>query len=387
MMPYRIPPAGSHIHWSDVVDEAAVRGLFTPWEGAFFDSGTAALAGLLLTLRQRMAPRDEVILAAYNCPDMISAARYAGCVPRLVDLAPGRPWMELAQVERALSPRTLAVVAVDLFGIPERIGPLRELAIDNGSICIQDSAQGFPQRAGDGTWQGDAVILSFGRGKPVSLLAGGAVLSRDRGVIRDVARTMAEPPGQERQHARRVAAYNLLRHPRLYWLPASLPSLGLGTTRFEPLEAIGAMPSWVKRRVPTAVAAYRARSGGIEAQYAAMGLTGGLVDLARSCGLPPAAPLSRYPLLAPEAASRDALCERLRNFGASPFYGRILPEVEGLEELLAGAGPFPVAREFAARLLTLPTHDGVRATDVGAIRRVLGGGPLRTMKPVGESAG
>lgn len=387
MMPFRLPPAGNHIGWSDVVDESALRGLFTPWEPAFFASGTAALAALLVVLRTRFPRRDEVVFAAYNCPSMVSAARFAGCNTRLVDLAPGSLWMEISAVEKVLSSRTLAIIGVDLFGIPERHALLRELAIDNGCVFIQDSAQAFPKRAGDGAWQGDAIILSFGRGKPVSLLGGGAVLTRDRCLVQDLVQTatLAEEDA-EASCRRRVAAYNWLRHPRLYWLPSSVPALGLGETRFTPLDRIAAMPIWLKRRVPVAVAAYRARGAVIEAQYATVVPSRGVVDLARSCGVASGTGLSRYPFLAPDRGTRDGLVERLGAYGASRFYGRILPEIAGVQELLGSDESFPHARQFADRLFTLPTHDGVRALDVTAMGRLLGSQPFPVSVPLRESA-
>ena len=56
---------------------------------------------------------------------------------------------------------------------------LRPLADAAGAVLIEDSAQAFPRDGGGDFWQGDLVVLSFGRGKPVSLLGGGAVLYRD----------------------------------------------------------------------------------------------------------------------------------------------------------------------------------------------------------------
>jgi hypothetical protein len=292
-------------------------------------------------------------------------------------------------VARATGPRTLAIIGVDLFGIPERHALLRESAMREGCALIQDSAQGFPKRAGDGAWVGDAIIVSFGRGKPVSLLGGGAVLCRERALAQTLCEVAVAAAGDdEPHHGRRVKAYNLLRKPRLYWIPASMPSLHLGETRFEALDRITPMSPWLKRRIPPAVSAYRARGSGAERQYAAMPFARGIVDLARSCGVPASVPLSRYPLLLPDAEGRDRVWAELEPHGVSRFYGVALPEVAGLEAMLGPSrDDFPVARDFAARLLTLPPHDGVRQRDVAAIGRLLGGGQTTVVKPLRESAG
>jgi hypothetical protein len=134
------------------------------------------------------------------------------------------------------------------------------------------------------------------------------------------------------------------------------------------------------------VAAYRARSGGLEAQYAAVARGGGVVDLARSCGLPLDTPLNRYPLLARDREQRDGLSQQLQGYGASRFYGSVLPDVPGLQEVLGAADPCPRAREFADRVLTLPTHDGVYPLDVAAIGRVLSQNRLQADTPIREIA-
>ena len=53
------------------------------------------------------------------------------------------------------------------------------------------------------------------------------------------------------------------------------------------------------------------------------------------------------------------------------MYPAALPGIVGLEALLAGQGPFPRAAAFAARILTLPTHQHVRRGDIEKMHQVL----------------
>jgi len=53
------------------------------------------------------------------------------------------------------------------------------------------------------------------------------------------------------------------------------------------------------------------------------------------------------------------------------MYPAALPDIFGLEALLAGQGPFPATEAFAACILTLPTHSQVGSKDIANFRRVL----------------
>jgi dTDP-4-amino-4,6-dideoxygalactose transaminase len=99
----------------------------------------------------------------------------------------------------------------------------------------------------------------------------------------------------------------------------------------------------------------------------------GLIDLAEVCGVPPLRPLLRYPLLV-DAPARDRVYRDLRRYGLGPsrMYPAALPDIPGLERILAGQGRFPAARAFAGRILTLPTHGRVRSGDIQKMRQVLG---------------
>jgi len=81
--------------------------------------------------------------------------------------------------------------------------------------------------------------------------------------------------------------------------------------------------------------------------------------------------LLRYPILV-DAGVRDALFQKLKQagLGASIMYPASLPEIGGLTQLFAGR-EYPQARAFASKLITLPTHSGVRAKDIEKMAAVL----------------
>ncbi len=260
---YQLPPVGNPVCLDESsADNSLPAGVFGPYRPRFFASGTAALAvAIQAAIRLHDVATPEVILPAYGCPDLVSAVIYAGGRPVLVDLEPERPWMDAAQVSAAITAQTVALVAVDLFGIPERMELLRQLVRGTGVLLIEDSAQSFPRGDAGDFWRGDLVVLSFGRGKPVSLLGGGAVLFRDSRYDSLLPEYAAAGDGSERAFRLQAALYNRLLSPRLYWLPQCMPFLHLGETRYSALEQAGPIDAVRLALLAANIRAYRREQG------------------------------------------------------------------------------------------------------------------------------
>jgi len=375
---YQSPPVGDPISlFPRVPEEALPRDIFSPYTPRYFDSGTSALAaavGVAIRLKRKDTP--EVILPAYGCPDLVSAVVFAGARPVLVDMAPDRPWMDLELLSSHINCRTVAIIAVNLFGIPERMDALRKISAQSSILLIEDSAQAFPVQQDDSFWVGDLVVISFGRGKPVSLLGGGALLYREKvldGLL---------PEGDARAGGGaliwlNIVIYNLMISPYLYWIPQGLPFLHLGDTQYHPLSGIEAMDSARLRLLAGNMQKYRDDSPNTQLALAEtirkLRETGkDIIDLPVACDIPVNRRLLRYPLLV-VPQRRDRLYRRLRREGLGPsrMYPSSLPNISGLYGLLQGQGKFPVADEFSRRILTLPTHNRVRKPDIEKIRQII----------------
>jgi dTDP-4-amino-4,6-dideoxygalactose transaminase len=106
---------------------------------------------------------------------------------------------------------------------------------------------------------------------------------------------------------------------------------------------------------------------------------------ARLDGLPGVRPIApvpgttpvylRYPVLAPDHATRGALVAALTaaGIGATASYPAALADVEGLTPHLAGTPAADHGREVAARILTLPTHPLVADADIARAADVMAG--------------
>ncbi len=364
----QLPPVGEPVR-SVLVQREVFPGVH-PTRMLWTNSGTAALA-LALRGAADCCGRSggEVLLPAYTCPDVLSACLWAGLQPQLVDLAPDAPWMDLAAAERAAGPHTAAIVAINFMGIRERMPALSSIAYRVGAVLVEDSAQYFPEDTA--ALSADFTIVSFGKGKPVSTLGGGALLVKECGqqlpVLAAPRRTSLVPILQR-------LVYNAVIAPQIYGGMVRIPGLHIGETHYQPLLEVSAMDGMRRSWLPANVQHWCTREQSAAGQLSAGLLLlrdQGVVDLAR---LDAGTRLLRYPLLLPAESLTARAEQRLRaaGLGASRLYRRILPEVAGVPmESLSCHGDLAVARMFASRLLTLPVHSGVRASDVCAMLNII----------------
>jgi dTDP-4-amino-4,6-dideoxygalactose transaminase len=160
--------------------EAALAGwIGTPFALAV-SSGTAALH--LACRAAGIGPGDEVIVPAVTFVASASAARLCGAEPVLCDVeSPDRPNVDVGDVERRITRRTKAVVAVHFAGYPADVLALRELCDDRGLVLIEDCAQAIGARVGHGQagTVGHLGCLSFFSKKQLCVGEGGAVMTAD----------------------------------------------------------------------------------------------------------------------------------------------------------------------------------------------------------------
>ena len=117
-------------------------------------------------------------MPAYACPDLVSAALHAGASPVLVDVGENSPFLPCDEILRNISAFTVAIVAINFMGLHEDTAQLRKICEQHGLFLIYDCAQWFPLNK-KCNWPGDFNIISFGRGKAINLLHGGAVIVND----------------------------------------------------------------------------------------------------------------------------------------------------------------------------------------------------------------
>jgi dTDP-4-amino-4,6-dideoxygalactose transaminase len=112
---------------------------YTGCQRAFaFSSCTAALHVSLLAAGVK--PGDEVLVPAMTFAASANVIVHAGARPVFVDIDPASLNLDLADLERKISPRTRAVVAVHFGGLPLDLAALGRLTKDRGITIVEDAA-------------------------------------------------------------------------------------------------------------------------------------------------------------------------------------------------------------------------------------------------------
>jgi dTDP-4-amino-4,6-dideoxygalactose transaminase len=327
------------------------------------DSGTSALALALCDAKERFAhvKNPRAIIPGYCCPDLVAACVYAGVEPVAIDINANDPSYDFEQLRAHLDSSVIAIVAVNFLGLAERLTELRQLISDSGlqTLLIEDNAQWFPAAKEEAIFSGDYVVFSFGRGKPLSLLGGGLLLSADP-LDSSVVRKIAPPAPVSALLPIKIRAYNYLLNPALYLLLNRNPLLSLGKTEYHPLDDIRFMDDFRMDLLSENFNAYQLRPSEAADAFHSRLSACGLQKLV-ALDSPRARRMLRYPLLCAQETQRDTLLEKLNKagLGATAMYATDIDKVSGVEGLVTLPVDLTNAGHFARRLVTLPVHAGV----------------------------
>jgi dTDP-4-amino-4,6-dideoxygalactose transaminase len=142
-------------------------------------SGTHALELIALLLDIR--PGDEVIIPSFTFVSTANAFVLRGARPVFADIRPDTLNLDEAQLERLITPRTRAIVAVHYAGVGCEMDAILEIAARHGIAVVEDNAHGlFGTYKGRylGTF-GSLAALSFHETKNITCGEGGALIIND----------------------------------------------------------------------------------------------------------------------------------------------------------------------------------------------------------------
>src|SRR5256885_17002625 len=108
-------------------------------EAVAVSSGTAALH--LALLAHDIGPGDEVITTAFSFAATANVILLVGATPVFVDIEPDTYAIDPALVERAITPRTKAIIPVHLYGHPCSVKRLCQIASIHTLAIIEDACQ------------------------------------------------------------------------------------------------------------------------------------------------------------------------------------------------------------------------------------------------------
>jgi dTDP-4-amino-4,6-dideoxygalactose transaminase len=215
--------------------EAAVARLSHARHGIGCASGTDAL---LLPLRAlNLAPGDEVITTPFTFFATAGTIHNAGGRPVFVDIDAETFNIDPAAVERAVTPRTRAIVPVHLYGQMAAMERLLPLATRHGVRILEDACQAIgARRSIDGEWRhagelGWVSAYSFFPSKNLGAWGdGGMMVTSDEGVA-DRLRKLRLHGGAKQYHHDEVGTNSRLDTLQAAVLLAKLPHLAAWSAR------------------------------------------------------------------------------------------------------------------------------------------------------------
>lgn len=159
--------------------EREFKRIFKTKHAVAFNSATTALHGAMVALG--IGPGDEVIVPPFTMSATAACVVQNGAVPIFADIDPETCCIDPVSVAERITPRTKAVIAVNLFGQPADFDALIPLCKKKGIALVEDNAQ-----APLATWRGryagtlgDIGVFSFNVHKAMQSGEGGMLVTGD----------------------------------------------------------------------------------------------------------------------------------------------------------------------------------------------------------------
>ncbi|WZP00191.1 DegT/DnrJ/EryC1/StrS family aminotransferase [Isosphaeraceae bacterium EP7] len=181
-------------------------------EGVAVNSGTSGLH--LCLAAAGIGPGDEVITTPFSFIASANCALYQGARPVFADIDPRTLNIDPSNVEALITPKTRAIVAVDVFGQPCPIEELRSIAEEHDLELIQDACEAIGaerngRRVGS---QARAAVFAFYPNKQITAGEGGMIVTDDRAfarVLRSLSNQGRDDDGTWMNHVRLGFNYRL----------------------------------------------------------------------------------------------------------------------------------------------------------------------------------
>jgi perosamine synthetase len=304
------------------------------------NSGTSALIAALLA--HGIGPGDEVVTSPFTFVATLNAVLHVGATARFVDVGDDFG-LDVGLLERAIGPRTRAVLPVHLYGCPADMDDIERIVARRGLALVEDAAQAL------GAEVGCRAVGSFGTGcfsfyatKNVTTGEGGVVTTDDDAVA-EVVRVLRDQ-GQRGPYGYRRAGFNL----RLSELQAAL-----GVAQMT--------------RLPEILDARRANARLLTARLSGVP---GLVLPTEPVGRRHVFHQYTVRVTAEARLPRDELRRRLAASGVQcgVYYPRPVFDYDCFRgDAQVRIGPTPRAHQLAVEVLSLPVHPRLTEADVAHV--------------------
>ena len=331
----------------DRFEELVAERVGAPYAAAI-SSGTAGLH--LLCRIAGVGPGDEVITSPFSFVASANCFIVEGATPVFADVDPATLNLDPAAVEAAVTERTRAVVAVDIFGYPCELDELRAICDRHGLALIDDACEalGAAYKGRPLGAQGTSAVFAFYPNKQVATGEGGVVTTHSEEEWK-LLRSL-------RNQGRTYEGGGWFHHVRLgYNYRWTDVQAAIGIAQLEKLDEILALRRAAAERYTVTLT----QVAGVETPLA------GDADHVRSWFV--------YVVkLAPEL-DRDRVMAELRRQGVetAEYVPCIHLQPYMRERYGFREGMFPVAEEASSRTMALPFYTGIDPEDQERVVAVL----------------
>jgi len=314
------------------------------------NSGTS---GLHLVIRAMgLGGGDEVITTPFSFIASSNCLLYENVTPVFVDIEPDTYNIDPHRIEAAITPRTRAILAVDVFGQPARYDAIHAIADKHGLKVISDCCEsiGAEYRGRRASTYGVAGVFAFYPNKQITTGEGGAIVTDDPEIAR-LCRSM--------RNQGRSEDGGWLSHERLgynYRLPEI--SCALGVVQLERIEDI--LKS--RQQIADTYANLLKDIPGVYAPYidAATTRMSWFVYVVRLA--------DQY-----SRSDRDKVLQYLRRqgIGVNNYFPPIHLQPFYREQFSFKEGDFPVTEHVASRTIALPFHNNLSVDECETVVKCL----------------
>ena len=177
-------------------------------QGITTTSGTTALHLALAALK--IGKGDEVILPAFTIASCVFSIIYTGAKPVLVDAEPETWNIDVAQIERKVTPKTKAIMPVHIYGHPCDMDPIMDIARKHRLHVIEDAAEAHgAEYKGKKTGSiGDVNCFSFYANKIITTGEGGMIVTNDDNIADRARRLKDQAFSKERRFLHTETGFN-----------------------------------------------------------------------------------------------------------------------------------------------------------------------------------
>lgn len=300
-------------------------------------NGTVAIHLALEALG--IGPGDEVIVPTLTYIASVNTILQTGATPVFVDSLESTWQIDPEDVKRKISPKTKAVMAVHLYGLPCDMDPLVAICKEHQILLVEDCAEAFGssykgQHAGT---FGDIATFSFFGNKTITTGEGGMVVAKNKDILEKAyhLKNQGVSPAREYWHDR--VAYN-------YRMTNICAAIGLAQLENAPeiLEKKRRIAEW-----------YRQDLEGLPLKT-----HDEQPDTVHSFWM--------CSIAVDDAGNRSDLRSKLKNEGIETrplfFPAHTMPHC-------AVDGHYPVAESIGARGINLPSYPGLKREDVSLITK------------------